>query len=300
MSDHSKIFTYEAEGLMYTVTVYEDNGNFFADITVTEGAMDVNAIYLGDDDFSGLSDMLNGPLNMNGAKLDGETAQWDDAMALSDPGLGPEGTDKETYLETGDTLTVTLDITSLDEVDVFGIRATSTTTEDGSIKAISDDPEEPEEEDPLYEKVFFGEQFSETGFPESGTFILDEEPDPNIYNNIALPEGTEPTFENYLSYFLSDEIGGDLSTVEALVFYGTDDEGVSGELFRLEAPDGGFQDADELLTAYYDLIDGDSADDATSTSSTGDDLIAALSLGSLDETTVVDDTTMPEEDIDLM
>ena len=105
MTTHSKVFSYEVDGLSYTVTIYEVDGEFRADIQVLEGAMDVNAIYFGDANQSGASASLGGPLNMNGAQLDGEKVQWDDAVRLSDPGLGPEGTDKEAYLSAGDTLT---------------------------------------------------------------------------------------------------------------------------------------------------------------------------------------------------
>lgn len=301
MSEHSKVFTYEVEGLSYTVTVYEDEdnpGKFLADITVTEGAMDVNAIYFGDDDYSGSSESLSGPLNMNGAQLDGEKVQWDEATKLSDPGLGPDGTDKETYLEADDTLTVSLDIESLEEIDIFGIRATSTTTEEGSIKGVTGDPEEPDPEDPTYEKVFFGNQFSETGFPESGTFITDEELDPNEWGVPSLPEDTEPTFENYLSYFLSD-LNGDLGAVESVVFYETNEDGNPEELFRIDAPEGGFQSEDELLAAYDDAIDDSSG--ATSESFAGQDLIASLSLGDSAEAEAEadEDDPMEEEDFDL-
>ncbi|KIC34021.1 hypothetical protein [Leisingera sp. ANG-S5] len=275
MPETSKIFTYAVDGLAYTVTVYEENGEFFADITVDDGAMDVNAIYFGDDDFSGSSESLSGPLNMNGTRLDGEKVQWDEATELSDPGLGPEGEDKETYLQTGDTMTVSLDIESLDEIDIFGIRATSTTNDAGSIKGVSGDPEEPEEpedpEEPTYEKVFFGEVFSDSGDPLGGTFILDEEPDPNPYSIPALPDGTEPTFDNYLSYFLSEDIGGDLSAVQSVVFYGTGEDGAQEELFRIDAPEGGFQSADDLLAAYDDALEATGG-------LAGQDLMAALSL----------------------
>ncbi|WP_417699146.1 hypothetical protein [Pseudophaeobacter sp.] len=43
-------------------------------------------------------------------------------------------------MTSGDTLTVSLDIDSLDEIDVFRIRATSTSTAAGSIKAVSEPP----------------------------------------------------------------------------------------------------------------------------------------------------------------
>jgi len=174
MSDHSSIFEYEENGLSYTVTVYEQDGKFFANITVNQGAMDVNAIYFGDDDFSGKSASLGGPLNMNGAgaSYEGETVQWDEAIKLSDPGLGRAGTDKATFVSEGETLNVPLDIASLDEITFFGIRATSTTTDAGSIKGVSGDPETPEDpedpEDATYDKVFFGYDFDENDAPAGG------------------------------------------------------------------------------------------------------------------------------------
>lgn len=279
MPTPTKVFTQELDGLAYTVTIYEQDGAFFADIQVTEGAMDVNAVYIGDDDFSGDSVSLDGPLNMNGAQLDG-AVQWDDAYHLSDPGLGRDGADKETYLSEGDTLTVALDIESLDEVDIFGVRATSTTTDAGSIKAVSDDPEEPEEpEDPTYSKVFFGNEYSDSGDPIGGTFILAEEPADNPYSIPALPEGTEPTFENYLSYFTSDEIGGDVTQLEGITFYNADDEGNLHELFRIDAPEGGFADTAEVLDAYDDAIDDLLLNSQGSDESEVPDLMALLALG---------------------
>ncbi|MCA0856704.1 hypothetical protein [Phaeobacter italicus] len=278
MPVQSKVFTYQIDGLSYIVTLYEQDGSFFSDITVVEGAMDVNAVYFGDDEFSGSSENLDGPLNMNGTRLDGERIQWDEAVALSDPGLGPEGEDKETYLQAGDTLTLELDIDSLDEVDIFGIRATSTTNDAGSIKAVSDDPEEPEEpedpQDPTYEKLFFGEVFSDAGDPLGGTFILSEEPDPNPYSIPSLPEGTDPTFENYVSYYLSDAIGGDLSSLEGVVFYQTGEDGTQEEVFRIDAPEGGFQDPEDLFAAYEDALETQDLPAGTE----GESLIMALSI----------------------
>ena len=319
MADHSKVFTYEEDGLSYSVTMYEEGGEFFADITVIDGAMDVNAVYFGDDDFSGKSEMLKGPLNMKGARHGEEDVQWDNAVALSNPGLGPEGEDKDTYLTSGDTLTLSLDIDSLDEIDVFGIRATSTTTEEGSIKAVTGDPEEPEEpEEPIFEKIFFGEEFSESGDPLGGTFILDEEPYPNTYDNVALPEGTEPTFENYLDYFLSDEVGGDLSSIESIVFYGFNDDGNPEEQFQIDAPDGGFQDAEDVLAAYDDAISGyeesqtsvqtidNEADanggnvDDVSQSYVGEELIAAISMEEVDEAEAEQASDVEEDEFELL
>jgi len=256
MSKPTKIFDYQVNGLSYTVTIYEKDGAFFADITVDEGSMDVNAIYFGDDSFSGASASLKGPLNMNGggSQYEGAAVQWDDAVKLSDPGLGKAGTGKETFVSQGETLTVPLDIQSLDEIDFFGIRATSTTTAEGSIKAVSGDPEttedpdEPDEE-PTFEKVFFAYALDGSGTPSSGYSI----------QAAALPEGTEPTFENYVSYF--EGIGGLAEETQSVVFYDIDERGDPQELFRIDAPEGGFADSDALLAAYDDAIEGMEAED---------------------------------------
>lgn len=278
----TKMFTYQEDGLAYTVTLYEDPdnpGTFLADITVNEGAMDVNAIYFGDDDFSGDSAGLKGPLNMNGAQLHGQHMQWDTAVQLSSPGLGPEGEEKETYVSNGETLTIELNIDSLDEIDVFGIRATSTTTESGSIKAVSDQPEEPEEpeDDPAYDKVGFGVAIGENGGIENGVFVREDD----------LPEGQEGTFANYVNYY-QEQYGDDpefaISQLESVVVYDVsfevDESGdileIPNELFRVDAPEEGFQDADALIAAYEETIDSAAPEEAEEPD--GADLLAALSL----------------------
>lgn len=287
MSDQSKIFDYVVDGLAYTVTIYEQDGAFFADISVVEGAMDVNAVYFGDDDFSGSSAGLRGPLNMNGegSRYEGETVQWDDAIALSQPGLGREGTDKETYISEGETLSIPLSIESLDDIEYFGVRATSTTNAEGSIKGVSGDPElheepdqpdEPDEpEDPTFDKVFFTYDLNEFDDPVSGFAIEAEEPDPNPFNLPALPEGTEPTFENYVSYF--EEIGGDFGEIETVIFYENDENSVPQELFRLDAPEEGFADAESLLDAFDEALD-DLEAGSDDESSEALELMAAISL----------------------
>lgn len=285
----SKIFTYEVDGLSYSATVYEEGGQILADISVIEGAMDVNAVYFGDDDFSGDSASLNGPLNMNGASLDGEDIQWDDAEVLSRPGLGMEGTDKETYLSAGDTLTVELDVDSIDDIDVFGIRATSTTTEEGSIKAVSDEPEEPEEpEEPTFEKILFGTELNEDGGIIDGVAIVGEAQEGY---DLALPEGTEPTFENYLDYYENEVPGYDVPSLESIVFYTFHDEGYPVELFRIEAPEEGFENSDEVLAAYDTAIEAGVLDGYD-----GEELMAALSLTEEADPESFDDGVEDEED----
>ncbi len=259
MSHGTKVFDYKVDGLSYTVTIYEKDGAFFADVNVTEGAMDVNAVYFGDDDFSGPSASLKGPLNMNGggSQYEGETVQWDGAIKLSDPGLGKAGTGKATFVSPGDPLTIPLDIQSLDEIDFFGIRATSTTTAEGSIKAVSGDPETPEDpdepEEPTYDKVFFAENLNDAGEPVGGVAINGEAPVPNEFGVPFLSEGIEPTFENYLDRYI--ELSGDITNVQSVIFYEENDTGALEESFRIDAPDGGFENRNELLDAYDAKID---------------------------------------------
>lgn len=289
MSEHTKVFEYQVDGLSYTVTVYADGERFFADIAVTEGAMDVNAVYFGDDNPSGPSVQLDGPLNMNGggSRLGSEAVQWDDAVELSTPGLGPDGADKDTFLSEGDTLTVELDIESLNEIDFFGIRATSTTTDEGSIKAVSGEPEEPEDpEDEVFDKVFFADDFDANGTPVAGFPILAEEPNPNESNQEGLPEGVEPTFENYLSYFETN--GGDPTAVESVIFYTSDAEGVLQEDFRLDAPGERFTSFEEIRETYNNSIEPETMTSDTDESSS---LIAAISL----DADPNDDLIMEEE-----
>ncbi|MEY8841300.1 hypothetical protein AB9K41_19915, partial [Cribrihabitans sp. XS_ASV171] len=244
------------------------------------------------------SESLSGPLNMNGVRLDGERIQWDDAEQLSDPGLGPEGEDKETYVQAGDTLTVELDIESLDDVDIFGIRATSTTTDEGSIKAVSDNPEEPEEpeEDLTFEKVFFTDTFNEDDVPVGGAAILAEEPEPNTFNNLFLPEGTEPTFDNYVSYY--ESIGGDVTGLEGVVFYNNDEEGALQEVYRLDPPEGGFETADQLLSLYDQAVENGAFDSAVGEDGSLD-LMAALSMGEEIAYDVPPEEEVIEDDIEI-
>lgn len=292
MSDHTKIFTYQQDGLSYTVTVYEQDGQFFADIQVTAGAMDVNAIYLADDAMSGASASLSGPLNMNGggSVYEGESVQWDQAIKISDPGLGRLGADKASYLTAGETFTVQLPVSSLDDIDFVGIRATSTTTPEGSIKGVSGDPDTPDEPDePLHDKVYFDNGTDDSGAPLGGVFILSEEPDDNIFNVPSLPEGTEPTFANYVSYF--EELGGDIGSVKSVAFYEIDDNGNPQETFRIDAPEGGFESAEALLDAYNATIEAMMA-----APDPGEELMASLSTGVLSEDApYIDDA----EDLDL-
>lgn len=181
-----KLFTYDLGDLKFTVLVFEDPdnpGKFKATISVQEGSADFNAIYWGDDDgvaeFGGFKGK-DSSLNMNGADgstYDGEPVAWDGAAKLSSPGLGTEGTDKNSFIEEGGSFTFDLKgLTSLDDIDFLGIRATSVNG-DGSIKAISV-PEEPEEPESLFPDI--GKDISNivlyfSDFPEKPDGVTDKE-----------------------------------------------------------------------------------------------------------------------------
>lgn len=209
MSDRTS--TFSDNGLRYEVRVFEENGQIFAEIMVLEGFMDVNAVYVGDDDFSGPSASLRGPLNMNGARLDGEPVQWDDAIRISDPGLGRLGTSKPSFLNAGESLRVELTgVSSLDDVDVIGIRATSTSTPEGSIKGVTrvdepDDDDDDDGDDPTFDKLFFvvGTGSNEFGTFEFGVSIFGEDNGSTSPNDAFLPEGSRGTLQDYLDTFAS-------------------------------------------------------------------------------------------------
>ena len=149
-------YTCIENGLSFTVNIYQlPSGKFEAAITVLEGHADFNAIYFGDEVDDGSSFAFGGKdqnLNMNGRDLDhdGNAVDWDGGIKLSSPGLGRSGVSKETYLTSGETMTVSLpSITSFDQLQNIGIRATSTSTPEGSIKCVlNQDDDESGEPDP--------------------------------------------------------------------------------------------------------------------------------------------------------
>lgn len=296
----TKTFDFSENGLAYTVTISQNaDGQFIATINLITGSMDVNAVYFGDDDFSGKSASLGGPLNMNGggSRFEGETVQWDTAIALSRPGLGREGTDKATFLSEGQSLDIPLNITSLDDIEFFGIRATSVNG-GGSIKAVSgnptvDEPEDPEDpvepEDPTFAKVFFVIDQTDDGVPTNGLAVLgaNEPPQPGVSQ---LPEGSEGTFTDYVNFFEASGIFN-VSEIETVIFY--DDSVTFNEVFRLEAPDGGFEDADALIAAFDEALEGSAAEN--------DDFdMSSLFIGIEMEDSVIPEDDEVDEPVDVL
>lgn len=270
-----KTFTYSQDGLSYDVVIsVGEDGNLQATITVTEGSMDINAVYWGDDDHSEPSANLGGPLNMNGegSLYEGERIQWDGGEEVSRPGLRGEGSDKHSFIDASDSdnNSFTVDLPAgltLDDIDFFGIRATSVNG-GGSIKGVSgdpeiDDPEEPDEpdepdepgDDITHGKILFD------GF----NWVFPTEPDPNEWNFDFLPEGSEGTFADYLAYL--EDNGVDPSTIGDIFVYDADNE----PLFTLSPPEGGWGSLDDIADAYDNslavqstglpLVQGDPLDD---------------------------------------
>lgn len=141
------------DGLSFTVKIQvNEHGVYYATITVTEGSGDFNALYWGDNVDDGNDYSLGSKLGMNGkGEQDhhGDKVDWDSAVKLSDPGLGTDGTDKDTYLEAGETMVIPLwDVTSFEEITTIGIRATSTSTPEESIKCVLEPVDEWSDLDP--------------------------------------------------------------------------------------------------------------------------------------------------------
>ena len=136
------LYMCEDDGLKFSIKILQnENGVFYAQVTMIEGSADINALYFGDSVDDGSDFSLSNKLGMNGAGQyddDGNPVDWDGAVKLSDPGLGKMGVGKDTYLTPGETMIVPLwEVDSFDDVSTIGIRATSTSTPEGSIKCVA-------------------------------------------------------------------------------------------------------------------------------------------------------------------
>lgn len=259
-----RVFTYSENGLAYTVRVFEDEtGAIQAQITMDEGSMNANAIYWSSEDYDGPSTNLGGPLNMNGggSRFEGDRIAWEDAVELSQPGLGQQDPDNPTFLNEGDSLTFELEgAESIEDIDLLGIRATSVNGGD-SIKGVSGNPETEPEPDPdpdpaIYDKVSFAIALNDDGFPQPGNNIFLEE-------LLAQgPEGATGTFADYVEYVSDEGVSPPLEDITAVIFWQEDEDGVLEEVFRFDAPGDGDTTADNLLDAYDIAIAGLQAESA--------------------------------------
>ena len=137
-----------AAGLQFTITATTNAEGTHTDFTVNvlTGSLNLNAVYWsnGDatnDDVSGV-DLIGftGKSSENSLNMNGSGEVWDGGIKLSDAGLGK--VPPATYLHAGDTYTFGADI-DLGLFDTLGVRATSTSTAEGSIKWVDDCPTLP-------------------------------------------------------------------------------------------------------------------------------------------------------------
>jgi hypothetical protein len=141
-----KTFNYVYEGLELEVTA-EDLGGGRTSFTVKclAGYADINALYWND----GVADATQfdlGTKKDNSLNMNGTGEDWDGGVKLSSTGLGKAaldgttttGLEKSTYLTAGESYTIEYDI-DWATLDTLGVRATSTSTAEGSIKAVDNE-----------------------------------------------------------------------------------------------------------------------------------------------------------------
>jgi len=139
-----KVFEIAYEGLKLSIEAVDcGDGTIKFNVTCLEGYADINALWWSDGDGEASEyealEKSEKSLNMNGS---GE--EWDGYEVLSSAGLGTDGTAKETYLTEGETYSFHLSVEQLDNItwedlSTLGVRATSTSTYEGSIKGVDDD-----------------------------------------------------------------------------------------------------------------------------------------------------------------
>ena len=107
-------------------------------IKCTDGQADINAIYwndgIADGNLFDLGTKKDNSLNMNGTGED-----WDGGLKLSSTGIGPMGDAKPTFLQAGEEYPAFVANVAWGTIDTMGVRATSTSTDGGSIKGVDGD-----------------------------------------------------------------------------------------------------------------------------------------------------------------
>jgi Ca2+-binding RTX toxin-like protein len=134
-----KYFTINQGGFELSIEAIDlGDGTTQINITSVTGKGDLNAIWWSDGDALAEGNTTltkaDNSLNMNGTGM-----VWDGYAKLSNPGLGPAGENKDTFLSQGETLSYTINV-DWDDLDTVGIRATSVNGS-GSIKGVDDEPD---------------------------------------------------------------------------------------------------------------------------------------------------------------
>jgi hypothetical protein len=145
-----KTYTIEYDGLTLRVEATDiGGGQLSIKVLSEEGSANINAFYWSDGDtttgegsFSGFNTKKDSSLNMEGTDV-----SWDGGIKLSDAGLGK--TPPSTYLQEGGSYTFTI-TASLEDLNTIGIRATSTSTAEGSIKGVAQVDTPPPDDFPTW------------------------------------------------------------------------------------------------------------------------------------------------------
>ena len=165
-------FGSDASGLRFQIEALDDGeGGTNFTVTVFTGSLNLNALYWNDgvDDNTqfDLGTKKDNSLNMNGSGED-----WDGGVKLSNTGLG-QG-DGSTYLSANGNADYSFTMANLDlsQIETLGVRATSTSTAEGSIKWVADETCVPHVGENIFTENFDFYPETQQYFDPPGTFVF--------------------------------------------------------------------------------------------------------------------------------
>lgn len=250
-------WTLTYDGLVIQITAVQDGANVNFTVKVLEGYANVNALYWGDAtadtaaiDYqnTSLSGAKLSSINMNGTGVD-----WDGAYVLSTAGLGK--TPPDSYLTKDESISFTVAGLDLDNIDNLGLRATSTSTTEGSIKWVGTEPDPVDNAPPVADAVEVGGQedaesieITLTGSdPDAGDVV-------ETFRLVDLPENgtlyTDAAYQNE-----ADTITEYTASGNSLTLYFVPDANFNGEVdFQYVANDGDLDSDPATVTITIEAV----------------------------------------------
>lgn len=136
-----KTFDIVYAGLTLRVNAIDLGGTTTFEVKCLSGSADVNALYWNDGDATaGEGSLIGfGAKSDNSLNMNGTAEAWDGGVKLSSAGIGKEGAAKATYLQTGESYAAVGVAVSWSTITHLGVRATTTSTAEGSIKGVDTD-----------------------------------------------------------------------------------------------------------------------------------------------------------------
>ncbi|MCC5993243.1 MAG: hypothetical protein JJT99_12055 [Rhodobacteraceae bacterium] len=118
-----------------------------------------------------------------------------------------------------------------------------------------DNGDDGDEDAATYDKVYFVLDPDANDGGGSGTIYEWDQLSPEVLEEAGLEPDAEPTFANYVAVFEATS-WFDIEDLQEVRFFAEDEFGDLREIeeMRIEAPEGGFADADALLAAYDEAI----------------------------------------------